>query len=481
MDNIIRVQLAKELENDFYLEDPKLFDLYKKCLPPKESYYYFPKGEEIIIINRKKPIKSLRRIFYNSTFNNDEQKWLLELKQQILNSHPELKFPDYFKDYLILGFIYATHGKYKESIKRIKEYIEYFNKAFPILIAPKSKLIEILNKGFLYVYGRDNRFRPIIICQCKTFQKYYKDYQTEELLLASSFLLQFIINNMIIPGQFETWNMIINLSGVSIISLPEPLKKLIPELDNYFLCRLYKNYIIGLNFITRILYKIAVNFLDEMTVTKINVLDKKKDPNLFKEIRKDNVEEQFGGTAPNMPIEAENGYFPPRMPSQHFIKDEENINDILISEDEYINKYKNGEIAEGCVSPYICDKLKIKENNIIEKNYNETNEIKSEVINNEELKLSNKNTVNKSKTQISKKINNSNEEILKIQSLLLKKKNEEKKLKQIMYHGWQLDEELPFIKYSYNSNNLNHLNIKNDIIKLGKRRKNFFSKISSIK
>ena len=286
---------------------------------------------------------------------------------------------------------------------------------------------------------------------------------------------------MIIPGQFETWNMIINLSGVSIISLPEPLKKLIPELDNYFLCRLYKNYIIGLNFITRILYKIAVNFLDEMTVTKINVLDKKKDPNLFKEIRKDNVEEQFGGTAPNMPIEAENGYFPPRMPSQHFIKDEENINDILISEDEYINKYKNAEIAEGCVSPYICDKLKIKENNIIEKNYNETNEIKSEVINNEELKLSNKNTVNKSKTQISKKINNSNEEILKIQSLLLKKKNEEKKLKQIMYHGWQLDEELPFIKYSYNSNNLNHLNIKNDIIKLGKRRKNFFSKISSIK
>ena len=83
MEKIKRVQLAKEMEDPYYLKDPILAELHKKCLPPKESYYYFPKGEEIIIINRKKPIKSLRRIFYNSTFNNDEQKWLLELKQQI--------------------------------------------------------------------------------------------------------------------------------------------------------------------------------------------------------------------------------------------------------------------------------------------------------------------------------------------------------------------------------------------------------------
>jgi len=139
---------------------------------------------------------------------------------------------------------------------------------------------------------------------------------------------------MLIPGQYETWNMIINMTGVSIISLPEPLKKLIPDLSNYFLCRLYKNYIIGLNFISKILYKIAVNFIDKVTADKIIVLDKKKDPALFKVIRPDNIEKQFGGTAPDMPVDAENGFFPPRMPSQQFITDNENPRDIVITEDE---------------------------------------------------------------------------------------------------------------------------------------------------
>jgi len=42
--------------------------IYNKCLPPKESYYYFPKGEEIMTYNSKKPIKSIRRIFYNTKY-----------------------------------------------------------------------------------------------------------------------------------------------------------------------------------------------------------------------------------------------------------------------------------------------------------------------------------------------------------------------------------------------------------------------------
>ena len=120
-----------------------------------------------------------------------------------------------------------------------------------------------------------------------------------------------------------------------------------------------------LNFFTRILYKIAVNFIDPVTATKITIIESKEDPALFKNIRKDNIEEQFGGTAPNMPVDADNGYFPPRMPSNHFIKDEENKNDILISEEDYIQKYKNGEIPTETVSPYIYEELKKKE--IIEK------------------------------------------------------------------------------------------------------------------
>ena len=58
--DIKKGRFAKESNDDpYYLNDPKLLELYNKCLPPKEAYYYCPKGEEIIIPNEKNPKKTL--------------------------------------------------------------------------------------------------------------------------------------------------------------------------------------------------------------------------------------------------------------------------------------------------------------------------------------------------------------------------------------------------------------------------------------
>ena len=138
MDKIKRVTIEKELIDPYYLKDPKLLELYKKSLPPKEAYYYFPKGEEIIVLNNEKPIKSIRRVFYKMPYTNDEKQWLSEFKQ-ILSSHSELKLPDYFDDYLLLCFIYSTGGKLNDSYKRLIEYLEYYKKNFPITITPQSR------------------------------------------------------------------------------------------------------------------------------------------------------------------------------------------------------------------------------------------------------------------------------------------------------------------------------------------------------
>ena len=469
MEDLKRITLAKEMENPFYLHDPKLLEIYNKCLPPKESYYYFPKGEEIITINKKKPIKSIRRVFYNMQYTDYENKLFNEFKQ-LLNKHPELKLPDFFLDYFILMFAYARGGDLEASYKMIVEYLEFSNKMFPITITPNSKIVEILNKGFIYVYGRDSRFRPIIVCQAKVFQKYHKQYKFEELLQGVSFLAQFVINKLLLPGQFETWDMIVNLKGVSVISLPDSLKKLIPALTKYFICKLNKNFIIGLNFITRILYKIAVNFLDPVTASKNIVLEGKGDPKLFKFIRPDNIEEQFGGTAPNMPVDKENGYFPPRMPSQHFIKDEENKDDILISEEEYIKRYKEGKIPIETVSPYIYNELKQKEEleklkeQEIENNIKE-NEIKL-IENNQEKKKEEEQKIE----IITNKIN------LEKQKILDKKMEKFDKVKKFVNYNWKIDEE-SIKKTSYNSEYIKQQNIIKDINNFGKKKQKFTENI----
>ena len=476
MENLKRLRLAKEMEDPYYLKEPKLLELYNKSLPPKEAYYHFPPPDEIIIVNQKKPKKSFRRVYYNVPYTDFENKWISEFKN-IISQHPETKLPEYFDDYLLLAFIYATHVDLEKSYKQLVKYLKFCQQTFPVVITPSSKIREILNRGFVYVFGRDNRFRPIVICECKIFQKHYKEYATQEILSAVYFLCQFIVNNMIIPGQFESWTFIINLTGVSILSLPEPVKKMIPALSDYFLGRLYKNYIMGLNFFSRILYKIACAFLDPVTVAKVNILDKKGDPKLFEIIRPDNIEQKFGGTAPNLPVDEVDGFFPPRMPSEHFIKDNENPNNILISEEEYINKYKSGQIPECCVSPYIYEKLNAINN---ENKINmEQDEKLEEIINEENKIIEENNNNNQQNQQLTENINIiNNEEKIKLNQIMIQKNLEKERLKKIINYNWNYEEELSFpIYHSINCNKLN--DITSDINKFGNKRKHFFSNISS--
>jgi hypothetical protein len=57
------------------------------------------------------------------------------------------------------------------------------------------------------------------------FVKNQKNYSVEEVVEAGAFLGQFVLNNMMIPGQIERWNLLISLKGAHVLSLPEHIKK----------------------------------------------------------------------------------------------------------------------------------------------------------------------------------------------------------------------------------------------------------------
>jgi hypothetical protein len=189
-------KLAKELEDPFYLKDPELVKIFEKCKPPKEAYLYFPKGEEIIVMNEKNPRASYRKIYYNVPYFDYEKEEINNLKE-LINKNPEVKLPDFFDDELLLRFLYADDCEMDKVFKRLKKYIDWSNKTFPLTIQPRSKTIEILNKGFVYVYGRDCKFRPLLIFRLVEFVKYENIYSVEEVLNAGIFLGQFCINFII--------------------------------------------------------------------------------------------------------------------------------------------------------------------------------------------------------------------------------------------------------------------------------------------
>ena len=356
-------RFSQIIEDPFYCKDPALYEIFKKCQPPKESYLYFPKGNELIIPNNEKPENSIRKTYYNVPYLDFEKKWLKELKE-IIKNHPENHIPRGWDDSLSLASIYAGLGDIEFSYEIIIDYLDWWDNTFPMEIKPNDHCMELLNNGFLYIYGRDHQYKPIIICQPYILQAKLDYFTNEDIMKASIFLCQFAVNNMLIPGQIENWVMFFNLDGTSLLSLPEPIKNLVQELSDNFSFRLYKCYVKGMSFLMRILYKFVCNFIGQPDEDKIVILEGDDDPRLFNDFNSDNLEERFGGNAPNLEYGEQNGLFPPRMPTNNFLKPDEDPHQVLVSESEYIFKCKKGLIPKDHISPFISQSYNIPNINI---------------------------------------------------------------------------------------------------------------------
>ena len=367
------------LIDPFYIKDPKLYEIFQKCLPPREAYYFFLKPEEIFIVDNQKHENSVRRIFTNVPFTNFEKNWLKQL-QKIIDSHPDDYIPDGWDDGMSLGCIYSALGDIEFAYELMRDYIKWFEKSFPMVITPRDKSWELLNNGFLYIYGRDHQFRPIMVCQPYILQKKMDYFSDSDVVNVCLFVCQFAVNNLLIPGQIENWIMFFNLKGTSLLSLPEPIKQLVQELSDNFNFRLYKCYVLGMSFIMRILYKFVTSFVGQPNEDKIIILDGKKDKHLFDDFNPDNLEKRFGGRAEDLVYGGDNTLFPPRVPTDNIFFPHENPKNILITEEEYINRCKNGLIPKQSISPFLIDKINEETKKI--ENLSETVKINNNINNN---------------------------------------------------------------------------------------------------
>ena len=211
--------------------------------------------------------------------------------------------------------------------------------------------------------------------------------------------------------------MFFNLKGTSLLSLPEPIKKLVQELSDNFNFRLYKCYVLGMSFIMRLLYKFVCSFIGQPNEDKIIILDGRKDKHLFDDFNPDNLEKRFGGRAENLVYGGENSLFPPRVPTDNIFFPYENPRNILITEEEYISRCKKGLIPKQSISPYILDKLNEEQ---------------------EEMQIQHTNTITNSKKEDSNKNN--------VPLLLLQKNN-------------NYDKKLVNNQYRYNLRNQDNIDI----------------------
>lgn len=339
-------------------EDPfdhfKYLERHESARPPEEAYYLRLSPTDIVEFNPSKPLKTLRRIFDLG----DQSKYLKFEVEQMEKLHEEIEkhnhqnskdpgsqihMPDYMDFAYKLRFLQATMYNHKKSIEYIFNNIKWRREFFPIQM--NDHIATILSSGMLYVHGRDCRFRPIVVISPKFFIEHEKDYSSETWIQASIYFMEYLIRNMLVPGQVENWLCITDLRDISLLSLPADFHKFLKVMQCNYRARLFVNFFVGMGMFLRGLWKIVSVLLDPVTAKKIRFIAKDKTDEIFTLVNRSQVERKFGGRAKNI----DSGFFPPIMPSEHYLLDSDSPEELFLSEDEYLELYHSNSLVS--VSP----------------------------------------------------------------------------------------------------------------------------------
>lgn len=150
-----------------------------------------------------------------------------------------------------------------------------------------------------------------------------------------AFFLEYIIENMLLPGKVENWVVITDFekSGLSDLGFGS-IKKVMNLLTDYYRCRLGNNYVVNPSKTVYYIWKCLGPFLDEVVIEKVKILNKPTPDEIFAHCNRHQVEEKYGGKAKNVEV-----YWPPTMPCAPYTLDGE-LNEHISENSVRIQEHK---------------------------------------------------------------------------------------------------------------------------------------------
>ena len=256
-----------------------------------------------------------------------------------------------FNKLLILRYHQSTGFNCEKTIQALLDYVKYKEDNRNLQLT--TNILEILNSGALYVHGRDCKYRPIIVMNMEIFYSLKDKYQASDFEATATKFNDYIVDNMLIPGQVENWCLIVYMGNASIFNLPDSVKKLFILVQNNYRCRLYKSFIVGLSSFMTFLWGIIKYILDPNTAKKFEILKDSELGQIQKLINGKQLEKKFGGEAPNVPNT--NLLFPPREISNQYLLNTDIRERVLVSKEDYIKIITNNKLI--LESPYLKDEI----------------------------------------------------------------------------------------------------------------------------
>ena len=284
----------------------------------KIPYYatiYRPKEDELINELLGKPTRRIFEITLEKYHEEEKQK-LIEFYEYCINKNYILPKENKSGKFFYANCFRQLQG-YDFDIEKafndlVKEII-FKDEKLPIEISDEFK--KITDSGFLYIHGRDKYYRPLIIlnpgifstidCSLKVWDKF------------GIFLMEFLVKKCLLPSKVENWNIIVDFSQLSMGNIPYKLKDIFSIFKGIYRCRLYKVYLLNMNFVFSLVWNLVKMVMGanlEAKACKVDSNDGKYDL-LFQIINRSQVEKKFGGTAEDLkPGE----YFPPKFISDNY-------------------------------------------------------------------------------------------------------------------------------------------------------------------
>ena len=349
---------------DYFMDNPELKSRHLRAIPTLEMYRFFPPEEEIITIDSSNPHKNYRYIFNGQAKTDFEKEKLSQFYEYESSKSIKINYPSYWHESDTMRILQAADFDIKKTYINIIENINWLE-SIPKTICDKT--INILNSGFMYVHGRDHHFRPVIFVKIKIVKNILSEkYVFDDIINSIIYLMNYVMEYLLIPGQIENWIVFVDFEGVGLTDLSD-FQKIIATLSKRR-GRVFKNYFVNigsfLKFSLKTILKMVSSVAKKTVILGYNELNKVKEL-----ISPDNLEQKYGGNAPNV-IPGGNNLFPPVMPNANYNLNGERIN--IITPEEYKS------LCLGNKRPYvICpeyEKIWEEEKKVEEANKKKNNE-----------------------------------------------------------------------------------------------------------
>lgn len=112
-----------------------------------------------------------------------------------------------------------------------------------------------------------------------------QNVMTDQTILAWSFMIEYMLKNMHLPGQIENWVMIWDVNKLGITEIPAKLVgKIVGWLSDNYRCKTRRMFILNTTLAVKMAWSIVQAFLREPTRKKISLTNKSSDPELFERV-----------------------------------------------------------------------------------------------------------------------------------------------------------------------------------------------------